>query len=144
MLPYRNIKSVYVAYKLGFQSDVSLRHQINLLSYWQFGKLCNYYKYSIGLNIWIQRNTTNLMSCSVCDAYDAWIRIPKTDKQQNILKTFKSRNTTKQQKQRLKYYKHCRNAMHMKNPKRYLSTLIDGIDHEKKNKLLSDEMKLQG
>lgn len=32
VLPYRNIKSVYVAYKPDFQSEVSLRHQINPLS----------------------------------------------------------------------------------------------------------------
>ena len=32
VLPYRNIKSVYVAYKPDFQREVSLRHQINPLS----------------------------------------------------------------------------------------------------------------
>ena len=32
VLPDRNIKSVYVAYKPDFQSEVSLRHQINPLS----------------------------------------------------------------------------------------------------------------
>ena len=30
VLPYRNIKSVYVAYKPDFQSEVSLRHQTTL------------------------------------------------------------------------------------------------------------------
>ena len=54
---------------------------------------------------------------------------------------FKSRNTPKQQKQRLKYYKHRRKAM--ENPKCYLSAIINGTDQEK-NKLPSDGTKHQG
>ena len=76
VLPYRNIKPVYEAYKADFQSDVSLKLQNQPLSDRQFGKLFN--KYSIELNVLIQRDTTNFLSCSACDAYDARIRLKQT------------------------------------------------------------------
>ena len=95
----------------------------------QFGKLFNIY--SNQLNIRLTRDTGDFLSCTVCDAYDARIRSAPTDEHRAILIDFKKRHRTKQQTQRLKYYKHKRKAKN--DPKRYLSIIIDGMDQKKTN-----------
>ena len=83
------------------------------------------------LKIRIERNIGAFLSCTVCDAYDSRIREAHTEEQRKILIDFKKKHNTKQQTQRLKYYKHRRKARD--DPRRYLSIIIDGMDQKKTN-----------
>jgi len=83
------------------------------------------------LKIRIERNIGVFLSCTVCDAYDSRIREAHTEEQRKILIDFKKKHNTKQQTQRLKYYKHRRKARD--DPRRYLSIIIDGMDQKKTN-----------
>ena len=116
VLPFQNIKPIYNEYKEDFQNDVSLRLQKSPLSESQFGKLFNKYSYELGIRV--TRDVGTLLSCTVCDAYDARLRAAHSEEQRAILLSFKKRHRTKQEAQRDKYYKHRRKVM--ENGKKYL------------------------
>jgi hypothetical protein len=129
VLPFRNVKPLYNQYVNDFQMDEFLQSRPQPLSSSQFGKLFN--MFSNQLNIRLTRNTGDFLSCTVCDAYDTRIRGAHSEEERKVLREFKKKHNTKQQTQRLKYYKHRRKAR--EHPRTYLSIIIDGMDQKKTN-----------
>ena len=124
VLPYRNITPIFEEYEKDMQMDNE--HPVHKSYFFKcFNSLAN------KLKIKLARDTGTFARCAVCNAYDARLRAAKTPMERAQLKRFRASHHNKQTVQRLKYYKHRRKAR--KNPSRYLSIIIDGMDQKKTN-----------
>ena len=124
VLPHRNIKPIQEEYNEDLTAEAQPQASQSYF-YKVFTKCAD------SLKIRLARDTGTLARCTVCNAYDQRLRAARTPMERAQIKRFRAAHHNKQELQRKKYYHHRRKAK--KNPSRYLSVIIDGMDQKKTN-----------